>query len=457
MSFYDRSKGNKALLQSMRDTEGLYNLVQLSDRHIQALLSITEYLKWGNRYSSLPDEFSSPHVLGDWASGLEERLMHPYEEGQEVPIDCESAVNCIIDAMNNNQSFRDLFAQKLTPMILNRNNYNNYITNITYPTPSQPIIEATNGKDLIWARCVAIVEFVHRRITDMMNILEVQSNNIELLKNFELIPIIGTLFDEIQADVFLDFADYALSTWSEQYNSNWSEDPPVSPDDPEMGSKWVLCCALFCLCESDGVFTVDRINEAFLSCFVGGLPSLENIAEFAQFIIGINDDNPNVVYGTFVFVWGIARITSMLVNVGITDKFLGAILRLTDEGNNDWEIYCQQCIAPGFTLVTDVDFEQEGGTITGPVNGVYTVTSTYPASFDHRLSFRDSMNRPFKIIELTYPDGMSAAQVWKDTSDNVIVKCCGADFYNIEGSPAVKGIVFTRSSPFSITFKVVEP
>lgn len=344
MTFFDRGKGNKAILQSMRETNGEYNLVQLSDRHIQALLSITEYLKWSNRYSFLPEEFNDTIALVDWASDLEDRLMHPYEEGESVPVDCESVINCVIDAISNNEDFKDLFGEELTPIILTENNYNTYVDNRVYPSPTSPIIAATVGQlDLIWARCVAIVEFVHTRIMQLMAILETQSNNLELLQNVEAIPFLGTLFDELQLDAWLEMVDYMLGIWKEQYEANWTTDPPISEEDPEMGSKWVLCCALFCTVKEDGVFTVDRINDAFRSCFTSSLPSTDNVAEFIQFLIGINDDNPNVVYGSFVVVWGIAKLTSQLVNDKITAKFLSAVLRLTDEGNNDWQVYCLNC------------------------------------------------------------------------------------------------------------------
>lgn len=423
----------KQVIYRLSPQEGDAELYSLTPRQVKALLANTDYLSWLNRHQSLPEDIPDKDGLEAWVSNLNLALMTPMTPPE---LDCDFIVDCITSALDNPAS--PLY-QAIKDKIKDDPQFLDDLRKAITPFPAGEL-GASSELPKLWAQCVQVVEFTHGRILAMFADIEVQSNNLEIATFTEALPFIGTAIDELQIDVALDFVNYEQEIWKEQYEANYTEDPP-----PDLGSKWVLACSLFCMTKTDGNITIEDIVLAFSAPITSGGLSMDSVGEILQTLIGINENNPNIVYLTFTAVWGIARLASYVGGTRITQQILGNILKLAEnDANDDYETYCADCITiidtwtPKFLLFEPPD------TAKGEVNKLadWEFEFTSGNSYGYNRIGQRWDGGCFRILSLDYPSIAFPGYV----------DCAGT---YVEGSYPVEGecyqaIVGADASPFSI-------
>jgi hypothetical protein len=328
-----RKSDAKKLLIRLPETPGDDKLYALNSAQTKALLSLSISIAWHTRHITFPDYIDTPDKLQAFADDTARDLM--------MPVDiCAELVNCTDEL---SQIMQDLIASDtnvqnaIKDMLLADNDFITNINNIYPPLPPTTLNPGTEDLDILWAQCVGIVEYTHNAINDLFDILEVQSNNIELVQNINLIPGMAAIMAVIPVTQFFSFVDYLLATLNEQYEAQWEETPPT-------GTKWIIACKIFCACKADRVITVDRIFGAIVD-LVSQYTSFDwdNLEEIVESLIGVNDNSEIMVYVTFGLMWGTAKLASSFGLHSLTNKALEVIIALHDEGSNDWEVYCEDC------------------------------------------------------------------------------------------------------------------
>lgn len=415
----------KKLLIKLPEEQGDDELYSLNRAQIKALLAVGESIGWRTRHLALPSWITNQDDLTKFADDTLRDLLMPVDLCALLENCTDELKQIILDLIGNDEDIK----QQIVDMLLNNNQFITNITNISKPFPPAPII-VTDTLGKLWAQCVFIVEFTDLRIRDMFEIIETQFNNVELLTFAEALPFIGTLIDEAQVDVAIDFANYMQEVLKELYEANWTEDPPDG--EGNMGTKWVLACALFCMCKDDETITITRIVDAFSSCVEGTGLSLEGVSEIAQTILGINDNNSNIVYVAFTAVWGIAKLASILATNKITANLLAAMLKLAEnDANDDYLIYCEDCYEepqPAVALVNSYPSIYNStityvGKVEGnPARDIWTVTSVTAQTNAAYVGFavRDSSNTCMKLVHIE----CTAARVEATSPD------CAAGYHN---------------------------
>jgi hypothetical protein len=326
-------KLGKIITYKLSPDEGDEALYYLTFRQARALLSTLDYFRWLGRHRDLPEDLSTQAALNEWTDDLEKRLMKEYEDPS---MDCEFIEDCIISSIDNPES--PLY-DKIRDRLAQDKDFLDKVVNGLVPFTQEQVNDGDESLNELWAQCTQIVEFTDDRIRALLSDIEVQSNNLEIMAFIEAFPVIGTIVDESQLDVAIDFVNYGQEIWAEQYDANYTTDPP-----PSIGTKWRLACALFCACKADKVITVDRIIGAFSSLVVGVDISLDSVGEIIQTLIGVNDNNEQVAYVSFTAMWGIAKLVSWLGGKRINERILSSILKLArNDANDDWATYCEDC------------------------------------------------------------------------------------------------------------------
>ena len=329
MSFIRRGS-NKALPILLSDTEGEDNAYQLTFRMAKALLQVTEYFRWQARHLQLPPDLSSQDDLNQWVSELENRLILEYNPLANV---CAEIINCIGTDDDVKQAFRDF--------IMSDSSLQTYLTNLIDANGQLPVNPTTTvggniSLDILWAECVQVVEYTHQAIVDLLEVLETQSNNLELAATaLNSIPILRVFLQLGPIDAWLETADYFLETIGDMYMSGYTETIPT-------GTKWLIACELYCLCKSDKIITVERIWDAIANLLAPyTVASWDNIGELVETVIGVNDNSPAVAYASFALMWGVAKLSGVFGLGSITNSALAVILKIADnDANNDHETLC---------------------------------------------------------------------------------------------------------------------
>ncbi len=343
MTMNDRKLG-KVLKYSLAEDEGDEADYKLTFRQARALLQTLEYLKWMSRHLSLPSDLSDQKSLNDWVQDLEYRLLKeipPLDGLCDALYDCADAIDDIVTQAINGTATGDIAQALRDALDTAVNNYvSNNITNIIGKgSPLNPTV--TTDTDLkLFGQCVKIVEYTHDVWDDVLQQLEIVSNNVELIKHsLDSIPFLKFLTDAIPANSWLDDLDYILSIEQEGFEAGYTEDIPD-------GTKWIMSCAIYCACKADHTITVDRIYTAFTSLLSGyTVPSFENLDNWLSTLLGVDDNDPLIVYATYSMLWGVARLTSFFGNVRLSDGTLRLLLKIGEQDTSlDPNDYCLDCV-----------------------------------------------------------------------------------------------------------------
>lgn len=248
----------------------------------------------------------------------------------EADMSCSDVENCIEMNAGVQNAINNLSSAISTPGVI--------VTPGQPMTPTQ-VLGALNPTetcdwDVLWAQAKKLVEYATTAGTDLLEKIEQYSNAVEAGQYIEMIPVIGTLFDEAQLDQVLEFINWTQENVQEAYQS--ALDEPL---------KEAIACAIFCAAKPDCVISVqllwDVMNER-----LGGLLNPSEITDFAELAnamvqTGLAPSLPVDLWLAFLF--GGAKFAGYLGVRGIDQTLALALLLAADEPSNDWETLCLDC------------------------------------------------------------------------------------------------------------------
>ena len=342
----------KVVKYRLAPDEGTTELYALTRRQIKALLSNTDYLGWMNRHSQLPEDITNKDQLEAWVSKLNLDLMTMIDLCSQL-VDCtDQILDIVTDGMSGESDSALALQQAIQDMLVNNPDFITNIVNNSYTPLYQGNVTTADTRDILWAQCVQVVEYTHTAIMDLLEILEVQSNTIELTAFLNLIPGMKALLVVVPVDDAFELINHIVSTFQEQYEANWTETVPN-------GVKWKIACTLFCLCLDDKQITVPRINDAIYSLLDDYLtPNWDNMQEVIETVLGVNDNSEVVVYSMFFFLWGSAKLMGSFGIDNVNLIALKQVLALAvNDANDDWQLHdlCVDC-EPNTGCETGVTF-----------------------------------------------------------------------------------------------------
>lgn len=326
----------------------------------------------------------------------------------------------------------------ITPLLeAMRDNIVNSITNMNeygIENPGQPMSEAdrtenlpgaTNpecNKDILWAQCLAIVQWTNRAATDLMERLEVVTNAAEALDIITDAPVVNLVVDQFGVESAEGLVNYLADSARETYTAQYTEDV-----------EYALACQLFCEAMLDCGLSVDRIYNTFYANVVAEIPdSPDDMLEFLVTLAGLNPVTDNVVDLMFWFAWAGAKLMSVVVTKVIGNNFdLNQLLQLAvSEADNDWVLLCEECtdLTYGTPVIDEAGNCSSpifgGSTITSLGDGFWEITNTLESDMAYWVVFKDASDRDFFIEGITYPDGTpSTCRVYQDVTEGCLIEC----------------------------------
>lgn len=402
MDVQSGQKSNAKVIQySLREGDDNYYLIELSQRHRQALLASCAYLRWMSRHASLPDDLITNDALDAWVSDLELRLM------TNIDI-CAKMIECLETDEDVKSAFEDFIRDRygLEPA-----------TEKTRQELTENLDAGNNPTcdyDLLFARCRAVIDYTHLAVLDVTQKLEVITNAIELAKAaFDTIPGVSVIDDLTGINGAIQLVEYYQEAIQEGYEAQYTETP--------LGVRDQLSYALFCLCKADCKISIDRIIKMYqkrLSIYTAP-PSLDGLINFLSQIAGTEPDSTFIVEMSHYVAWGLVKLASILFGGIFDTDALKFILALTDEGDNDWmdfEPEFGECpeevlLTPILKIVSDFYPAPKGYDLL-PVEGepgFWIVNSSLLEGGGYGIVIEEENGEPFSISGRTFPDGLTSA------------------------------------------------
>lgn len=244
-------------------------------------------------------------------------------------MNCEDLIACLTP----------LFEAQTANILTLINNLNQFGTT----TPGQPktteeleenIATTSNpgcDLDILWAQCLALVQFTNRSIVDTLERVEAATNTNELLALVDGIPLLGWVAEAFGSELTTDTINYFQEAILESYEAQYTE-----------GVEHEIACGLFCLAMVACDISIGDIYDYMYGRAAANLP--DNPAEFIdllEMLAGIDFDGTNVVDLMFWFAWGGVKLASFIVADSITNAALESIMWLAvNDASPDWLLLC---------------------------------------------------------------------------------------------------------------------
>lgn len=252
----------------------------------------------------------------------------------EYPVSlCDQIAACIAENEETRQAIRDLVT---TDTVINQ-----YITEIAMQEALSLLERERNllkpeacDPDFIFNQTSVLVQLLHDLTEDLFEALEVGTNALErgtiLLGG---IPIFGQI---VPADELLALADQFVEEISEEYIGAYDEALYDS-----------IRCDLFCLVKDDCTLSIDRAITYYEGKLAEEFPSdpWQALQAIVAYLSTGDLPTDTSVYAMHLLVLALIRQSSNVFGV----DFGILALRVTaagDDGNNDWEALCLDCVEP---------------------------------------------------------------------------------------------------------------
>jgi len=322
-----------------------------------------------------------------------------YDAEDECPLSCEEIIDCI----ENNPETGEALMQWLSD-----NGFGTPSQNGT-GTPNNAGIYESNpllidgstiedcDNDNLFGAITQLVDFVNRRIVDVFEIIESETNIIERSQiALEAFPITDTL----AADSAAAFADQLAEEIAEGYDAAFTE---------ELEDEYR--CDLFCLVKD----TCELSFQTFADYFngrIGNTPPTVAFSEYIEWFITGDFVGSNIVDAAYSVVFAALSYgaDAMGINIGALLTSINAAL---NDPNPDWALLCEDCPPDVFIPVIGQECTvspEDCGTIISEVSvGVWRITSTVRASSDVGITLSDQFGRAFQISSAVYVSGVTIA------------------------------------------------
>lgn len=415
-------KVDYSAIEGAEDTNRLY---WLSDKQVQALLTLASTLAWNTRWEGLPIEFD--YRL--FESETIKTLM------SEVNI-CQLIADCLLDLESPaRQALLEVLADNQNPVLPNR--LLPFNPSGTLDPSSASTQNLLDGCDLdnIYGLCEQVVDFAHSCIINALEAIALAFNAVEAMAvASSLVPFLA---QATEALVFIQ------ETGKEAYEGAFNV---------ELRQSYI--CDLFCIAQdacalslSDIVlYHLSRSSAIVPSTFEALLTNLTAILSGTQFVHDI----------TFIF-WGLIAQGEQWIGVNSTDFLLRQIASFYNDPNSDWSTLCDDCasVTP-FLYIIDFDsgypnyetsfFSTTGHTVFGGVQGggnpsncMVVGRANYQTYANNSAKIRIDLLVPSTVQKVmydawTYTDpltsgvnGYAVRAIFRDSSDAEIITYYGGE------------------------------
>jgi len=285
--------------------------------------------------------------------------------------------------------------------------------------------------DNLYGAIVQFIDFINRRIVDVFEIIESETNIIERSQiALEAFPITDTL----AADSAAAFADQLLEEIAEGYDAAFTEEL-----EEEYG------CDLFCLVKD----TCELSFQTFADYFngrIGATPPDVQFSEYIEWFLTGDFTGSNIVDAAYSLVCAALSYHSSAFGMDI-EGLLRTINSALNDPNPDWVTLCDDCVdfpIPYILTANCWDGTSCGTNLTHISGTRWSVTVTHRTTpvDDYAFGIGATGDIPFKLTNVVFPGLTNPfAAAWK-LADNT----CNAALY--ASSPALattvlKELVYT--------------
>lgn len=244
-------------------------------------------------------------------------------------MNCEDLIACLTP----------LFEAQTANILTLINNQNNFGTSTPgLPLTTEELEENQAGTtnpgcdlDILWAQCLAIVQYTNESIIDTLEKVEAATNTNELAALVDGIPIIGWIAELFGSELTTDTLNYFQEAILESYAAQYTE-----------AVENELACALFCVAMFDCSLSVELVYDMLygrVSAIVPSNPAA--MIDLLEMLAGIDFDGTNVVDLMFWFCWGGVKLASFTAfQAFIVDNFQLILALAVNDASADWLLLC---------------------------------------------------------------------------------------------------------------------
>lgn len=303
---------NWDVIQTWEDTPLLYIL---SRQQAAALVAVSSDMKWRTRWENAPDK----DTLDAFVAEMMFNLMNP--------ITCGMLQECL-------QELFDAQTAEFTTIINNINNFGT--SNPGQPMTTEELEENLAGGtnpgcnlDILWAQCLAIVQYTNLQIADLLEKVEAATNINELAGLIDAIPVLGWIAELYGAELATDTINYFQEAIQESYLAQYTN---------EVENE--LAADLFCLAMFDCDINLNIVYDYLYGRVTSIVPdNPAAMIDMIEMLAGIDFDGTNVVDLMFWFCWGAVKLASFIFEPVTTENFQNILALAVDDASPDWIIW----------------------------------------------------------------------------------------------------------------------
>jgi len=292
-------------------------------QHIAAFWGALRVLAYQHEWER-DDDHSAIPVSTLWAEILQEANIR-FNEGDMMCVSQQELQQLITNSITQNNA-----------TVVNQIRYGDQAgsppgTPLTSEESSANLAFGSNpdcDKDILWAQCVAVVNYAHRLIIDALEIAETATNDTELLGALLGLPLI----QEIGGAAIADYVDLLLEGVAENYaaqvTDNWLSEVEYK---------------IFCTAKSDCKLTVDRIWKVFKdridAYFATPMGAIGTVFDLWSYLSDQDIDGAIVADAFHSLVWGGGLLANTFLGDVGTQGFELILALAVNDASSDWQIY----------------------------------------------------------------------------------------------------------------------
>lgn len=271
-----------------------------------------------------------------WAGTPEEREAHAavwlkaFEMTDwDTCFGCDDVADCIETSENVQTQIRNVFGGS------------NPFTNHTVGEPlpeSEYTADQTAGTnptcdyDILWAQCLATVQYFNRAIIDVLERLEAATNVVEIIDALEELPIVKYVANITGVSTGIELIGYFQETLQEQYEAEY--DTALEND---------LACALFCAARNDCQLSINTMFDVFsdrITSLIADPDAIGTLVDMVEVLAGLEFDSTIVVD---LAMWVCAagwKLGNFIFGEAADLSFEMLMMLAVNDASNDWLILC---------------------------------------------------------------------------------------------------------------------
>lgn len=198
--------------------------------------------------------------------------------------------------------------------------------------------------DILWAQCLALIQYTNLAITNLFEQIESASNSAELLELLDSVPFLNFITTNLGISGAGAVANYFQEAVTEGYLAQY-----------DSSVEETIACGLFCLFRDDCSVDLDSVINYFNQRVIALVPDEPgDLLELIEIIVGLDFDGTEVVDLMFWFAWqGIKLAQFVISSATNADQFKRLLMLAVDDASGDWEILCTECVDLNVTVYND--------------------------------------------------------------------------------------------------------